>query len=70
MCCSRARVPGCQQQARACWKNSHRNEDTGFYCSILFTIFRALQAFCLNLSSIFKLDKITIGKTNGLICGE
>lgn len=30
----------------------------------------AIQAFCLNLGSIFKSDKITLGKTNGLIRGE
>lgn len=52
-------------------KNSHRREEAaGFYCSVVFTIFRVLQVFCLNLGSIFKPDKITIGKTNGLICGE
>lgn len=33
-------------------------------------IFQDLQAFHLNLGSIFKHDKITIGETNGLICGE
>lgn len=40
----------------------------GVIAPFLFTIFRTLQAFCLNLGSIFEPDKITIGKTNGLIC--
>lgn len=73
MRCSWVRMSGCQQQAPApdeFTQGKKKKKSTWLYCSILLTIFMALQAFCLNLGSIFKPDKITIGKTNGLICGE
>ncbi len=59
-----------KRRARAPERIRTEKGAAGFYCSTLFTIFGALEAFCLNLGSVFKPDKIAIGKTNGLICGE
>lgn len=70
MCCSAwVRISGCQQQAQAL-EELRRRKAIGFSALLSSQYLGVLQAFCLNLGNIFGPDKISIGKTNGLICRE
>lgn len=67
MCCSAwVRISCCQQQAQAL-QELRSGKAIGFSALQYLGV---LQALCLNLGNIFGPDKISIGKTNGLICGD